>query len=85
MFALPLQVIDKILLQYNLGQVLVLVYVLALLAALTQRSMKLVALQTVTFGLIFVLVPSINGPSFYLYVGLALLIAAPMVFVAADR
>ena len=85
MFALPLQVLDNFLLQYNLGQVLVVVYVLALLAALAQRSMKIVAIQTVTFGLLFVLVPSINGPTYFLYVGLALLIASPMVYVSADR
>lgn len=85
MSALPLQVIDNFLLQYNLGQALLLIYVLATLAALTQRSMKVIALQTMTFGLIFVLVPSIDGPGHYLYLGIALLMAAPMVFVSASR
>ncbi|HET7322948.1 MAG TPA: hypothetical protein VFJ06_01305 [Halococcus sp.] len=85
MFALPLQVVDNFLLQYNLGQVLLVIYVLALLAALTQRSAKIIALQTVTFGLIFMLVPSINAPGHYLYLGIALLMVAPMVFVTARR
>lgn len=85
MSSLPLQVVDNFLLQYNLGQALLLVYVLATLAALTQRSMKLIALQTITFGLIFVLVPSIDGPGHYLYLGIALLMVAPMVYVSADR
>ena len=85
MSALPLQVIDNFLLQYNLGQALLLIYVLATLAALTQRSMKVIALQTITFGLIFVLVPSIDGPGHYLYLGLALLMVAPMLFVSASR
>lgn len=85
MSPLPLQVIDKFLLQYNLGQVLVFVYVLATLAALTQRSMKIVALQTVAFGLIFMLVPSINAPSFYRYIGIGLLMISPMLFVTANR
>ena len=80
-----LQVVDNFLLQYNLGQALLLVFVLATLAALTQRSMKLIALQTITFGLIFVLVPSIDGPGHYLYLGLALLMVAPMLFVSASR
>lgn len=85
MFALPLQVIDKFLLQYNLGQALVLVYVLATLAALTQRSLKIVAIQTTIFGLLFMLVPSIDGPNFYLYVGIGLLVVAPMAYVSAGR
>ena len=85
MSALPLQVIDNFLLQYNLGQALLLIYVLATLAALTQRSMKVIALQTITFGLIFVLVPSIDGPGHYLYLGIALLMVAPMLFVSASR
>jgi hypothetical protein len=85
MFALPLQVVDNFLLQYNLGQVLVVVYVLALLAALTQRSAKIIAIQTMAFGLIFMLVPSINAPNYYLYLGLGLLMISPMIFVTADR
>ena len=85
MFALPLQVIDDFLLQYNLGQVLVLVFVLATLAALTQRSMKILAIQTMTFGLIFMLVPSIDGPGYYMYLGLGLMMAAPLVYVSAGR
>jgi hypothetical protein len=85
MFTPPLQVLDNFLLQYNLGQVLLVVYVLATLAALTQRSGKIIALQTMTFGLIFALVPSINGPSLYLYLGLGLMMAAPVVFATADR
>jgi len=85
MFALPLQVIDKFLLQYNLGQVLLLVFVLATLAALTQRSLKIIALQTMVFGLLFMLVPSIDGPPLYLYLGIGLLMVAPMAYVSAGR
>ncbi|EMA50703.1 MULTISPECIES: hypothetical protein [Halococcus] len=85
MFALPLQVIDNFLLQYNLGQVLLLVFVLATLAALTQRSLKIIALQTMTFGLLFMLVPSIDGPGTYLYLGIGLLMIAPMAYVSAGR
>lgn len=81
----PLQVLDKFLLQYNLGQVLLVVYVLALLFALTQRSRKFVAIQSVAFGLLFALVPSIDGPGYFLYFGLGLLIAAPLVFATAKR
>jgi hypothetical protein len=85
MFALPLQVVDSFLLQYNIGQVLLVVYALALLAALTQRSGKIIAIQTMAFGLIFALVPSINGPSHYLYLGLGLMMVAPVVFVTTSR
>lgn len=85
MFALPLQVVDDFLLQYNLGQAMLFVFVLATLAALTQRSGKIIAIQTMTFGLIFMLVPSINGPGHYLYLGLGLMMAAPLVYVSFSR
>jgi uncharacterized membrane protein YccC len=85
MFPFPLQVIDRFLLQYNIGQVLLLVFVLALLAALTQRSRKILAIQAITFGLLFAIVPGIGGPSYYLYLGLGLLFVAPLLFTTADR
>lgn len=85
MLTLPLQVLDKFLIQYNLGQVLLVVWVLATLAALTQRSGKIIALQTMTFGLLFALVPSLGGPGPYLYLGMGLLLASPLLFTTADR
>lgn len=81
----PLQALDNFIIQYNLGQALLVVWVLATLAALTQRSGKIIALQTMTFGLLFVLVPSINGPGHYLYLGMGLLLVSPLVFTTADR
>ncbi|PSP89774.1 hypothetical protein BRC90_02905 [Halobacteriales archaeon QS_4_69_34] len=85
MLAPPLQVVDNFLLQYNLGQALLVVFVLATLAALAQRSVKVLSLQWVTFGLVFMLVPSIDGPPHYLFLGVALLMIAPMLFVTASR
>jgi hypothetical protein len=85
MFTLPLQALDSFLLQYNLGQVLLVVFVLAMLAALTQRSGRIIAIQTMTFGLLFAVVPSINGPSHYLYLGLGLILISPLIFTTADR
>ena len=85
MFTLPLQVLDRFLLQYNLGQVLLLVFVLALLAALAQRSRKVLSIQVMTFGLLFAIVPSIDGPGYYLYLGLGLLVVAPLLFTTANR
>jgi hypothetical protein len=85
MFPFPLQALDRFLLQYNIGQVLLFVFVLALLASLTQRSGKVLAIQTVTFGLLFAIVPSIGGPGHYLYLGLGLLLVAPLLFTTAGR
>jgi hypothetical protein len=85
MLTLPLQALDQFLLQYNIGQVLLVVFVLAMLAALTQRSGKVIALQTMTFGLLFAIVPGIGGPGHYLYLGMGLLLVAPLVFTTADR
>ncbi|EMA52948.1 hypothetical protein ACTG0T_07550 [Halococcus morrhuae DSM 1307] len=85
MFPFPLQALDRFLLQYNLGQVLLLVFVLALLAALAQRSRKVLSIQVMTFGLLFAIVPSIDGPGYYLYLGLGLLVVAPLLFTTANR
>ncbi|RJT04352.1 hypothetical protein [Halococcus sp. IIIV-5B] len=85
MFTPPLQALDNFLLQYNLGQVLVFVFAIAFLVGLTQRSGKLLAIQTVTFGLLFALVPSIDGPGYFLYIGLGLLVVAPVMFALAKR
>lgn len=85
MFVLPLQLIDKFLIQYNVGQALLLVFVLSILATLPLKSQRLVALVTITFGLIFMLTPSSLQPPAFLFLGLGLLVIGPMLYITAGR
>jgi uncharacterized membrane protein HdeD (DUF308 family) len=88
MFAPPLQVVDNFLLQYNVGQALLALYVLTTLAALPLKSQKIIGINTVVFGLIFVLTPS--GPSalqpvHFQFLGIALLFVGPFLVITASR
>lgn len=75
--------IDGILLDYDLGIILLVGFVLTTLGALPLKSQQLIGVNTILFGLIFVLSPLDTLPSFYLFFGLTLLIIGPMVYVTA--
>lgn len=95
MFALPLQLVDGFLLKLNVGDALVVVYLLGLVATLAQRSRKLFTLHTIMFGLLFLVIPgsmfgvkelSVFGSVLqYKFFGLVLLVVAPVLFATADR
>jgi uncharacterized membrane protein HdeD (DUF308 family) len=88
MFAPPLQVIDNFLLQYNVGQALLFLYILTTLAALPLKSQKIVGINTVVFGLILLLTPT--GPSAlqpveFQFLGIAFLFIGPFLVLTANR
>ncbi|AQL43444.1 hypothetical protein BV210_12420 [Halorientalis sp. IM1011] len=86
MLALPLQVIDNFLLQYNVGQALLLIFILSALAALPLKSQRVYAMQFLGFGLLFLLTPqSMLEATYWKFLGLALLVLAPMVYMTAKR
>lgn len=85
MFAVPLQVIDNFLLQYNVGQAILLLFILSTLGALPLKSMKVIGLNTIVFGLLFLMTPSSMEPIEFKFLGLALLFIGPMVLVSARR
>ena len=82
---LPLQVIDSFLLNYNIGQILLLVFALGTLGLLGLGSKKVLSLHFGTFGLIFVMTPQAINSKIYLFLGLALIVIAPMLFATADE
>jgi uncharacterized membrane protein HdeD (DUF308 family) len=82
---LPLQLIDSILINYNMGQVLLLGFVVTTLGALPLKSQQVIGLNTIAFGLIFLLTPLSTMPSVYLFLGLTLLVIGPIVYVTADE
>jgi hypothetical protein len=85
MLAVPLQVIDNFLLNYNVGQALLLLYLLSMLAALPLRSMKVLGLNTAIFGLIFLLTPQSLEPMHFKFLGIALLFVGPMLIISGRR
>jgi len=82
---LPLQLIDSILINYNMGQVLLLGFVVTTLGALPLKSQQVIGAITILFGLAFVLTPIETMPSVYLFLGLTLLVIGPIVYVTADE
>ena len=82
---LPLQLVDSFLLNYNVGQALLLVFVLATVGTLPLRSQKVLALNAMVFGLIFALTPQSLVPIHYLFLGLALLIISPLLYATASK
>lgn len=95
MLALPLQIIDGFLFNYNVGDVLLLVVVLGSIGTLVQRSNKLFGIHLLTFGLLFMILPgsmfepkpgSVFGAiAMYKFAGLALLVLAPVIFAVSRR
>ena len=81
----PLPLIDDFLIQYNVGQALLLLFVLSVLAAIPLGSRKMLSLNAIAFGLLFVVVPASLAPLHFKFLGLALLVAAPVLYVTADR
>ncbi|ELZ78115.1 hypothetical protein KU306_01380 [Haloferax larsenii] len=82
---LPLQLIDSFLLNYNIGQALLLVFILSTVGALPLKSRRILGINTIVFGLIFLLTPVAIAKPHYLFLGIALLIVGPIVFVSGRR
>lgn len=81
----PLPLIDDFLIDYNVGQALLLLFVLSVLGAIPLGSRKLLSLNGIAFGLIFVLTPASLAPLHYKFLGIALLVAAPLLYTTANR
>lgn len=82
---LPLQVVDSFLLDYNVGQALLLAFIVTTLATLALRSRKVIALNTMLFGVIFLLTPQALVPFHYLFLGITLLVVGPLLFATSDE
>jgi hypothetical protein len=85
MMDIALQIIDSFLLQYNVGQALLLLLIVSVLGALPLKSLKLVGLTMVTFGAIFVLTPASMAPLHYKFLGLGLIFVGPMIVIVARK
>ncbi len=96
MFDVPLQVVDSFFLNYNVGDALLLIFVLGLLGTIPFKSRKVTMLHVITFGLLFIITPSslfsvdpsgghLLGSSFqYKLLGLILVIMGPIIYVSGE-
>ncbi|WP_411964279.1 hypothetical protein [Haloferax sp. YSMS24] len=82
---LPLQLIDSFLLNYNIGQALLLVFILTTVGALPLKSRRVLGINSVVFGLIFLLTPQALAKPHYMFLGIALLIVGPILYVTGNR
>ena len=76
----PMPLIDDFLLTINVGQALLVAFVLSVLGTLALKSGRVIAVTLIAFGLIFTLTPTSLAPIHYKYLGLALLIVGPLVY-----
>jgi len=83
----PLQLIDDLLLPYHVGHAALLLLILTVPAGLVKGSRKLVGLILITFGGLFLAVPSIDSDAGVLFgvLGIALMLVGPIMFTTADR
>ena len=82
---IPLQVIDSFLLNYNVGQALLLVFALATVGALPLKSPRIIALNSIVFGLVFILTPQSLVPIHYVFLGIVLVVVGPIIWVASEE
>ena len=91
----PLQLMDSILLNYNVGDALLLLLGLSVLAAVVLRSRKVFSTQAVAFGLLLMLTPAaalepsdgslLGSVLQYKFFGLVLLLAGPVLYMTATK
>lgn len=82
----PMPLIDDFLLNYNIGQVVLLLFVLALPAGYVQGSRKITAINVMLFGVLFIIIPSIGGgPVHYAFLGVVLLVIGPLLYTTARQ
>ena len=85
MTEIPLQALDNFLLDYNIGHAIFLLFVLSILGSLPLKSQKVLSLNVLVFGLIFLITPSSQAPIQFRYLGIVLLIVGPVLYATARR
>lgn len=90
-----LQVVDSFLLNYNVGDVLLLVTVLGAVGIFLQRSNKILGLHLLSLGLLLLILPKnmfepaagslLPSIAMYKFVGIGLLVVAPVIYAVGRR
>jgi membrane-bound ClpP family serine protease len=80
-----LQALDNFLLDYNVGHAIFFLFVLSILGSLPLKSQKVLSLNVIVFGLIFMVTPASQAPVQFTYLGIILLILGPVLYATARR
>lgn len=87
-----LQLLDDLLLPITLGHVLLALFVVSIVGVLPLGSRKVLSANTIIFGLLFLLTPADLMTTTttldvfpYRFLGIALLVIAPILYTTADR
>lgn len=78
-----LQLVDSFLLDYHVGHVLLLMLVVTTVGAIPLGSQKVIAVNLLTFGLIFTMSPFGIMTELYILLGIALVVIAPLLWTTA--
>lgn len=78
----PLDLFDDLIQDYHLGHVLVSLFVLAVLGSFA-LSKKLLSLNVIVFGLVFLLIPEGSASVEYKLLGVALVVIGPILYTTA--
>jgi len=93
----PLQLVDSFLLNYNVGDALLVAFALGFLATLPLKSWRVITLHILVFGLLFLVTPAqmlaveatgshfLATPLQYKLLGLGLLVVAPVLYTTGNR
>lgn len=81
----PMPLIDDFIRPFDVGQALLLLFVLSVLGTLALKSGRVIAVTLITFGLIFTITPTSLAPIHYRYLGLTLLIVGPLLYTTASN
>ncbi|WP_254832194.1 hypothetical protein [Haloglomus salinum] len=82
----PLQLVDSFLLQYNVGQAILALFILTTLGALPLKSRKIIGLNTVVFGVLFLLTPTPSmQPVHFQFLGIALIFVGPFLVITGRQ
>ena len=82
----PMPLIDDFLIQYELGQAVLLLFILSLPVGYVRKSWKITGINAIMFGVLFIIVPSLGGGEVhYAFLGIALLVIGPMLYISGDR
>ncbi|MDZ5812900.1 hypothetical protein U4E84_16290 [Halorubrum sp. AD140] len=76
--------IDTFLLDYHLGHVILLGFVVSLLGAAPLKSQKVIASVFAGFGLIFLVAPYTTMPQTYILIGVPMILIGTLLWTMAD-
>ena len=81
----PLPLVDDFLINYNVGHAVLALFVLSILGSIPLGSRKVLSLNAILFGLLFMLVVSMGAPAQFAYLGVVLVIIAPLLDATASK